>query len=235
MKRFSIFLGLVLTILLVVIFIVDWDSYKEKILLNRLALISAKKSFGTSFPNNLDQQSGLSIQPDNCRYYWFQGFADHFNGNVSERNENWLKAIQCDPGLVLLLHGLYPEDLELAQMVLRAQPESAEAWFWLGDMIPERKIEYYQRGLALDPTDGRRWLVLGSMLKRIDLQAALQAYLQACYNGDPGANGCLGAGSIAEQLGDPETAILYYRMSRWAPARQKGDELEQQLSRQGQP
>jgi len=45
-----------------------------------------------------------------------------------------------------------------------------------------------------------------------DPQAALDAFLQSRYHGDPGANGCYGAGWVMEGLGDPQQAIEYYRL-----------------------
>ena len=58
---------------------------------------------------------------------------------------------------------------------------------------------------------------------------------QACLNGDPGANGCYGAGSIARELGDLEAAIRYYRLSNWEEALSLADELENQLQQQKTP
>ena len=98
---------------------------------------------------------------------------------------------------------------------------------------PESAIDLYRQGLALAPDDGRRWLALGELLRASDPTAAEEAYLQACRHGDPGANGCLGAGWLAEQRGDLLRAIEIYRLSNWEGARREADALEQQLN--GQP
>lgn len=124
---------------------------------------------------------------------------------------------------------MYSQDLEMAQSILQTQPGSAESWFWVGDLIPERKIEYYRQGLAIDPKDGRRWISLGDALHQTDPQASIQAYLQGCYNGDPGYNGCGRAGNIAESLGLYEDAVRYYLLSSYPPFRQKGLDLAQKI------
>jgi hypothetical protein len=114
---------------------------------------------------------------------------------------------------------------------------SRERLFWLTGAYtrsnPEIAIALYYQGLALDPSDVRRWQYLGHLLSKRDPQAALGAYLQSCYHGDPGANGCMGTGCMAEKLGDPRAAIQYYRLSRYRGALQRADELEQMLAEQG--
>ena len=86
--------------------------------------------------------------------------------------------------------------------------------------------------LALAPDSGQRWLELARLLAGRDDQASLEAYLQACLNGDPGANGCAHAASIVEARGDLATAIRYYRLSNWEEAQRRADELERSLSGQ---
>ena len=124
---------------------------------------------------------------------------------------------------------MYPNDMEMAQLALNAQPNSAEGWFWTGDLTPEKMIEYYRQGLTITPTDGLRWIVLGDALAEKDAHAALQAYLQGCHNGDPGYNGCGRAGGIAEKLGLYEDAVRYYLLSSYPPFRQRGLDLEQKI------
>ena len=58
---------------------------------------------------------------------------------------------------------------------------------------------------------------------------ALDAFLQACRHGDPGANGCARAAAIAAERGDLEAAIRYYRLSNWSEAEARARELEQRL------
>jgi tetratricopeptide (TPR) repeat protein len=138
-------------------------------------------------------------------------------------------ALDCDPKLIAIVQSKYPNNIALAEHAVAAHPESAEAWFWLGDLLPEYTIEYYRYGLALKPSDGLRWLKLGGLLQTNDPQAAIQAYLQACKNGDPGYSGCLHAGDLAEKIGDYEAAIEYYRLSHYDRIRNNADKLELQL------
>jgi len=94
---------------------------------------------------------------------------------------------------------------------------------------PERAIQLYRQGLERKPYDGVRWYELGDLLSKTNPQAALEAYLQSCHKGDPGSHGCYGAGRIAEELGEFQSAILYYRMSKWEYALQRAAQLEQSL------
>jgi tetratricopeptide (TPR) repeat protein len=123
------------------------------------------------------------------------------------------------------------DDEPLARQAIQKQPGSAAAYFWLAEIIvgerPQEAIRVYRQGLELDPTDGVRWKALGDLLVERDPNGAIEAYLQSCINGDPGANGCWGAGGTAEQQGDIAAAISYYRLSNWEVALQRADELEQ--------
>lgn len=94
---------------------------------------------------------------------------------------------------------------------------------------PERAIQLYRDALQHKPHDGIRWYELGDLLAQTDPQAAIEAYLQSCHRGDPGNHGCYGAGRVAEQEGDIQRAIQYYRMSDWEGALQRADELERAL------
>lgn len=164
-----------------------------------------------------------------CSVQWLESFPALAQGDVEACNLAYQHAAACDPVYVKYLHTMYPQDLAMAQMILQAQPGSAESWFWVGDLIPEKKIEYYRQGLTIDPKDGRRWISLGDALNQTDPQAAIQAFLQGCYNGDPGYNGCGRAGNIAESLGLYEDAVRYYLLSSYPPFRQKGLDLAQKI------
>ncbi len=94
---------------------------------------------------------------------------------------------------------------------------------------PDEGAALYRRGLRLSPGDGAAWLALADLLRYSDPAAAEEAYLQACRHGDPGANGCLRAGTLAEARGDTATAIEYYRLSNWEGAQEKAAALERLL------
>ncbi|MFC1878368.1 tetratricopeptide repeat protein [Chloroflexota bacterium] len=222
--RLSVLFGLIALLLTIIL---RWPFFYEQFYINRLALLVSKQIL---LPASHQIPPDILTPPvviTDCSSYWLQGFL--VQEDQITRNRNWAQAIICDKNLVVLLHELYPADIEMAQMALQEQPSSAESWFWAGDLIPEKKLEYYRQGLELSPRDGLRWMAMGNLLSDADLQAAMQAYLQACLNGDPGAHGCQYAGVMAEQLGDYELAIQYYRLSRNTGIRSKADKLEAQL------
>lgn len=125
-------------------------------------------------------------------------------------------------------------DLGLANLASDEQPGSVDARFlWariLGQESPEEGAALYRELLQLRPRDGVYWRELGDLLRDHDPDAALEAYLQSCYNGDPGHRGCLHAGRVAEQLGRIEDAIRYYRLSDFPAALEQATRLEQQLN-----
>jgi len=125
------------------------------------------------------------------------------------------------------------DQLELDQLVTADPLLQPEPQFIMASILaksqPERAIQLYRQGLQRKPYDGVRWYELGDLLSKTDPQAAIEAYLQSCYNGDPGNHGCYGAGLVAEEQGDIQSAIRYYRMSRWEGALQRAGRLEQTL------
>ncbi len=208
----------------ILIIVLTFSFWQERLSLNLLSLDAVHRVLkGQPF---LENRSIVLKTSPVCPAHWVESFIAAEQGDLSGRNDAYRQAVACDPDYVGFLHSMYPQDLEMAQMVLQEQPNSAESWFWVGDLTPEEIIEYYRRGLAIDPKNGRRWIILGDSLKETDSQAALLAYLQGCYNGDPGYNGCVRAGSIAEKLGDYQAAIQYYRLSSYPPYRVKADEIE---------
>lgn len=168
-----------------------------------------------------------------CRARWFEGLLYHTSGNAPAREAAWSALLDCSNDYVSYMSALAPGDAALAGRAVALRPENAAGYFWLAPIVaaeaPDDAVFLYRQGLALAPEDGRRWLALGDLLQTSDLPAAREAYLQACLNGDPGANGCLRAGGIAERQGDLRLAIEYYRLSNWSGALEKAAELERQL------
>jgi tetratricopeptide (TPR) repeat protein len=125
------------------------------------------------------------------------------------------------------------EQLGLAEFASKDPYLQAESEFILAAILageqPKRAIQLYRQGLQAAPHDGVRWYELGDLLKGADPQAALEAYHQSCYNGDPGHHGCYPAGLIAEEFGDIQLALHYYRLSKWDEALKKVDQLEDSL------
>ena len=168
-----------------------------------------------------------------CRARWFEGLLRDAAGDMAGRSAAWGALLECSGDYLPYMPALAADDADLAARAVAARPGDAAAYFWLAAAVsagsPEAAVEHYRQGLALAPDDGRRWLALGDMLQASDLTAAEEAYHQACRHGDPGANGCLRAGGLAEQRGDLLQAIDYYRLSNWSGARDKADALEQLL------
>lgn len=205
------------------------------ILRNRLALQTARRLLAGA---PLPEASRFSALAEDCRASWLLGFLEQGESSPPTLNASWRRAIRCNPQRVELLSALYADDLDFARQVNAAQPNSAEGWFWVAGLIaadqPQEALEYYRRGLAIDPGDSRRWTYVGDLLTAAeDLPAALEAYLMACQTGDAGANGCLRAGGTAEKMGDYPAAIRYYRMSHFSGAWERAERLEKLL--QGQP
>jgi tetratricopeptide (TPR) repeat protein len=127
---------------------------------------------------------------------------------------------------------LYAE-LGLDQLAQSDQLWSIEAQFIFAHVIaleqPEQAIVLYRQALQRRPLDGLRWRELGDLLVENEPQAAIAAYLESCYNGDPGSHGCYNAGLTAEKLGDLPDAIRYYRLSKWSGALERAAALEAQL------
>ncbi len=177
------------------------------------------------------------LAADECRAFWFEGLLRDAAGDAAGRSAAWGSLLECTGDYLAYMPALAADDAELAARAVAARPGDAAGYFWLAATTaaesPESAIDLYRQGLALAPDDGRRWLALGELLQTNDPTGAEAAYLQACRHGDPGANGCLRAGGLAQQRGDLLRAIEIYRLSNWEGARQEADALEQQLN--GQP
>ncbi|HOU41716.1 MAG TPA: O-antigen ligase family protein [Promineifilum sp.] len=165
-----------------------------------------------------------------CRAGWYEGLLWHAAGDMARRSAVWAELLACATDYTGYMAVLAGDDAALARRAVDVQPDNPAGYFWLAALsAPDEAIGLYRQGLALAPGDGRRWLALAELLDGRDEDAALDAYLQACLHGDPGANGCARAAAIVAARGDLETAIRYYRLSNWSEARAMADELERQL------
>ncbi len=171
-----------------------------------------------------------------CRAGWYEGLVHQTTGDLTRRAAVWAELLGCAQEYTGYMAVLAADDEALARRALATQPDNPAAHFWLAAILtptaPDEAIALYRSGLALDPRDGRRWLRLADLLVGRDDAAALEAFLQACHNGDPGANGCARAAEIVAAQGDLETAIRYYRLSNWSEARARAEALERQLEEQ---
>lgn len=169
-----------------------------------------------------------------CRVRWYEGLFHDTAGDPAGRAAAWGSLLNCSADYTGFMSFLAADDVRLARLAITSQPDDAAGYFWLARSItsesPANAIKLYERGLSLDPRDGHQWLALAGLLRSTDEAAALDAYLQACHHGDPGANGCLNAGDLAQSRGDTQLAIEYYRLSRYSEARDRASELERQLN-----
>lgn len=185
-------------------------------------------------PASATPDRALGLTDARCRAGWYEGLLYHAVGDSDRRSDAWANLLGCAPDYTRYMAVLASDDLRLARQALEIQPKNAAAHFWLAAMMVEKSpdvaIDAYRSGLALDPENGWRWLDLARLLEARDDPGAVDAFLQVCLNGDPGANGCVHAGSIAEAQGDLETALRYYRLSNWSEARERAAAVEQRLS-----
>ena len=203
---------------------------------NRAGQLAAKALLGDG---SNAAEAAESIEPlaaRNCRSFWYQGLLGHDSGDTHRRNESWARTLDCSDGYIRTMAILSPDAADLAGKAIQAWPDNSEGFFWLAQIIaksePAEAIDLYEKGLSLSPNDGRRWLALADLLVNVDKAAALDAYVMACLKGDPGSNGCLRAGSLAEAQGDPASAIGYYRLSKHEGVQSMAEELERRLTAQ---
>jgi O-antigen ligase len=182
-------------------------------------------------------ETAAQLTAARCRAGWYEGLLHQAAGDMAQRAAVWGDLLGCATEYTGYMAVLAADDEALARRAVAAQPNSPAAAFWLAAIVApadaDEAIALYRAGLALAPGDGRRWLSLADLLVAQSDQppddAALDAFLQACRHGDPGANGCARAAAIAAERGDLEAAIRYYRLSNWSEAAARATELEGQL------
>ena len=166
-----------------------------------------------------------------CAHIWLTAAQAGKRGNLAAERNAWQQALACSPDNVSLLEALFPQDGEMALLATQTYSENSKAWFWLGETLaptdPLVARQAYLRTVALAPSNGLAWCRLGVNYDRdSEFEKASASFLNCCFNGDPGSNGCYGAGRMMEKLGDPQKAIEYYRLSRWEGALNRAKELE---------
>ncbi len=168
-----------------------------------------------------------------CERSWFRTMHTRNQGGVIPK-EQVESALACGAEYIPLLAVIAPTNVEDARLATILYPQEARAWFWLAeasapvDTAAERSA--YLQTVRLEPSYGLAWCRLGRNYSTAgELQKAQEAFLNCCIYGDPGSNGCYGAGRMAEKLGDLQKAIEYYRLSRWDGALDRADELAGRL------
>ena len=221
-----------LVIVLLLLFGGLWNQLRQAFALN-LAARTTLLALSVA-PNRLGEATVALAKAEleqDCRADWLRGLVANTLGETTYRDISWKRAISCSPNHISSIRIVLGEDPQWAELAVRVAPENAESWFWLANArsteSPEEAIRFYRQGLQIDPSDAKRWRQLGDLLRERDPRSAIEAYFHACINGDPGNHGCWSAGQLAEQGGDIDTAIRYYRLSDWSRALERARQLEQ--------
>jgi tetratricopeptide (TPR) repeat protein len=227
-------------VLVVFIIVIPWHKIVNALVLNLAARNTIQGIYHRSISQMSSAQAALAdINQKNCGSNWMLGWTERGLGNFTGQEQAWGDLVQCQEDYTPLLLRIAPAREDWAQASVLWHSQDARAWFWLASTRkpnnPQAAIQLYETGLRLYPFDTLNWIELGDLLSESDPKAAIQAYLHACLNGDPGSNGCYRAGLTAEQLGDVPSAIRYYRYSQWSGAQERANQLEQQLIEPLQP
>lgn len=232
-------------------FALPWSLVRQAFETNWIALNVAR---GLSFPRNsiyfqLPLQNNTALSGD-CHVTWLMNILAHNSGTAPISTFAWAAVLACSPMQVSMSRALLPQNIALATIAIQTQPDSADAYFWAAksithatswgqvasdDISRNLAISYYRQGLNLYPDQGLAWRELGDLLTEENPQEALEAYLQSCFNGDPGSNGCWRAGLLAESSGNPGLAIQYYGYSHWSGALDRASYLQKQLQSNSAP
>lgn len=206
--------------------------------LNRAASTAAKALL--TDPSRLEEAAnGLWAVPQ-CRARWLEGVLDDRLDLPLERDAAWSELVRCSTRYLGLLEQALPTNLALARLAVEAQPQCPESYFYLARALLAaeeddfRAIGSFRHGLALDPRDALAWIQLADLLAAAGKRrAALDAYREACWRGDPGANACWRGGRMAEELGELKSALELYDQSHWSVARRRGEDLRRRFRASG--
>lgn len=208
---------------------------RELIARNRLSLEALKAAESGDAGKMLQVVGKLEEKAqETCAYYWQAGRVGQLSGAIGTGALNYAKLLECTDIYILMMEQANPLDQKLAQAAVNNYPDSHEAFFWLAEAIvsddPVCAMEFYERATQIDPSDGLAWCRLGGLLRNADdLIGAVDAFMNCCLHGDPGYNGCWGAGGTYESLNDIPAAIQAYRLSFWGGALSRADQLEDRI------
>ena len=209
---------------------------QELIARNRLSLNALRAAESGDAGRMLQVVGELSVKAqERCAYYWQAGRLGQLSGALASFTDAaFTELMKCSSAHLHLLYVANPANRELASMAVDIYPLSSDAIFWFAEIVePEDRLnatDLYQTVTELDSTNGLAWCRLGRLRREAgELEEALLALEQCCWNGDPGSHGCWGAGGVNEQLGNFTAAIEMYRFSRIAQAQSRADELENSL------
>ncbi|MDR3574713.1 MAG: hypothetical protein P4L50_12680 [Anaerolineaceae bacterium] len=203
-----------------------------------IQLVAAANETPGYFPQ-LEQQLKEIPYPA-CYSNWISGLIAARLAQTAESQLKLAYFLMCSPEAVHMVQAIAPRDKVLATMAVKLYPKNITALYWLVKLLeinnpteinnPKDTVSLYEWIVQINPNDGIAWREIGFFEELSgQLLAAESAYLNCCSNGDAGFNGCLGAGRVAEKLGNPRQAIEYYRLSKFPASLQRADQLEQQL------
>ena len=171
---------------------------------------------------------------ETCRQTWLQS-AINLHSGLQLSPTATTTVLNCGISYLSLLQSIAPTSKGYALIASTIYPDNATVWFWVAEAYssndPAFARQAYLQSVDINPKNGLAWCRLGWSYEEIeDKQSALNSFLNCCVNGDPGANGCYGAGRLTENMGDTVKAIQYYRMSHGKDSLKRADELEAQLN-----
>ena len=212
-----------------------WIYLLTVVLLSGGDLIRAGQMNVTAVRLIKGQDVSIPITAQDCSQIWLAGAVAGKHAGLPGRRPALEAALRCSPEYLSLVQALLPEDTGMAWTATRQYPDNSKAWFWLGDVTaptdPMAARQAYLHTVALSAPHGLAWCRLGVNYEvKGELEKASEAYLNCCSYGDPGSNGCYGAGRMMERIGNPQLAIEYYRLSYWEGALKRAQELEKLIN-----
>jgi tetratricopeptide (TPR) repeat protein len=228
-KNKPFLIKLILMLLIEIILLLILKDAAER---NILSVTILKADFNQDLTTLNSAQKHLSeYASTNCYSNWLLARI-----SIGDKRENALQAyLRCTPTAINLFEVSNPDDILLASQAVNNYPNNPYAWFWLGDVQSYQHIgaalDSYIKVIQLDQKNGLAWCRVGDIYNRNGKKdEARDSYFQCCINGDPGGNGCLDAGKIAEGNGNILQAVQYYRLSADPNVRGRGLALEKQLN-----
>jgi tetratricopeptide (TPR) repeat protein len=190
---------------------------------------------GRALPFLRGQGDAIPVQASGCEHLVLMAAEADKRDGISAQRHILEHALGCSIIHLSIVSTLFPIDQDMALLATQLYPFSSAAWFWLGETLAPgdhlHARQAYLRNVELSPHEGLTWCRLGVSYERDgEFKKASDAFLNCCHNGDPGSNGCYGAGRMMEKLGHPQQAIEYYRFSDWEGALKRADELEHLLN-----
>lgn len=231
MKRY---LNLYLLSAIIVATLFNCDTYLQSFKKNisSLVLFRSLQTNSKAQEDLIPQIEEFSI--NECQESWLKGYVAHLNGDLINRRRYWLQTITCSSEYVGGVYREANDEKVFAEAAVKLRPEFEMSWFWLASLTidPSVAVGLYKQVVLLNPYFGLAWYRLAENQELIhQYDAAINSYLESCKYLNRGSDCYVRVGKIKEILGNPWSAIYYYRLSIYEGAHQRADELEQQLTK----